>query len=224
MIKKLTIVLLLAFSKLIGCEETTILLYRHGETEANSEGIVQGQLDFSLSENGQRQARALAKKIAKEHPDLAAIYSSDLERAYKTAEETARVLQLPIHTEAGLREGRYGIAEGLNLNEFLTRYAPSYQALKHQYPSRKERWDHTNVPGSETNNQLLERVKKTLAHIAQNHPGEKIAVFSHGGAIRNFVTDLLCVEEFPRPANCDGAIILYKDGAFFFLKEEKLEK
>lgn len=204
--------------------ETTLLLYRHGQTDANSNGIVQGQLDFPLNEKGLTQARGLAEKISHVHPDIVAIYSSDLERAYRTAEETANALELPIQKRSALRESNYGLVEGMDLKEFLTKYTPSYKELNQQYPSRKERWDYTNIPGSETNNQLLQRVKEELTEIAERHPGKKIAVFSHGGAIRNFITDLRDPEEHPRLANCDGAIVLYKDGIFTFLREENLLK
>jgi len=207
------------------CADTTILLFRHGETDANRYGIVQGELDFPLNEKGLEQAMALAGKISQKHPDIVAIYSSDLERAYQTAKETASALLLPFQTKTSLREMHYGIAEGMSFEEFFKEYTASFEELNGKYPARKERWDHTNIPKSETTNQLLVRIKEELTQIAEQHPDEKIAVFSHGAAIRTFLTDLLeSSQEYSKLSNCDGAIVLYKEGAFTFLKEENLLK
>jgi len=204
------------------CSETTILIFRHGQTDANRYRIVQGHIDYPLNEIGIEQAKALADQIFQRHPDIDAIYSSDLTRATHTAKETAILLQLPIQTKRALREMSYGIAEGMAHAEFFAKYSASFEELNQQYPIRKERWDHTNVPESETSNQLLERVKEKLTEIAEHHANEKIAVFSHGGAICTFLTDLLGY--YPKLSNCDGAILLYKDGHFTFLKEENLLK
>ncbi len=219
--KKIFIFFALLLTTSFTFADTTILLFRHGETDANGHKIVQGHLDYHLNEKGLEQAQALAGKISEKHSELAAIYSSDLTRAYQTAFETANVLQLPIQTRTSLREMHYGIAEGMCFEEFYKEYGSSFEELHRKYPVRKERWDHTNIPNSETTNQLLERIKGELTRIAEHHPDGKVAVFSHGYAIRTFLTDLLSLE-YPKLANCDGAIVLFKDGAFSFLKEENL--
>lgn len=165
----------------------------------------------------------MAYELSQKHPDIAAIYSSDLERAYHTAKETANVLLLPVQTKTSLREMSYGIAEGMVFDDFFNRYTASFEDLNKQYPIRQERWDHTNIPKSETRNQLLERVKEELIRIAENHSGEKIAVFSHGGSICTFLIDVLgSSQESPRLSNCNGVMTIYKDGIFNFIKEENL--
>ena len=63
---------------------TTLLLIRHGQTQANLEGRVQGHSDAPLTELGQAQARAIAARLADDRP--AALYVSPLGRARATAE------------------------------------------------------------------------------------------------------------------------------------------
>jgi broad specificity phosphatase PhoE len=221
--KKLLVFFTILLITTFCCADTTVLLFRHGQTDANRYGIVQGHLDYPLNEKGIEQAKALAEKIRLKHPDIVAIYSSDLERAHQTAQETANALWLPIQKKALLKEIHYGIAEGMCFEEFFSEYTVSFEELNRKYPTRKERWDHTNIPKSETTNQLLERIKEELTRIAEHHPDEKIAVFSHGTAICTFLTDLLgSSQEYPKLSNCDGAIVIYKEGAFTFLKGENL--
>ena len=63
---------------------TTLLLVRHGETDWNAEGRLQGHTDTPLNDYGRRQARALADALAGD--DFEALYASDLARARETAE------------------------------------------------------------------------------------------------------------------------------------------
>jgi probable phosphoglycerate mutase len=67
---------------------TRILAIRHGETAWNVDTRIQGQLDVGLNEVGRRQAELAARHLADE--DLAAVYSSDLQRAHDTAQALAR--------------------------------------------------------------------------------------------------------------------------------------
>src|SRR5436305_15084177 len=95
-----------------------ILLARHGETVSNVEGRWQGQTDSPLTERGLAQARELARALANE--SLAAIYSSDLGRAYQTAAVVAEPHNLPVTTEPRLREldvGRWTGRLGAEIRE-----------------------------------------------------------------------------------------------------------
>jgi broad specificity phosphatase PhoE len=80
-----------------------IILIRHGESEANAQGIMQGQkVDKSLSKLGREQATKLAKRLKNEK--IEAIYSSDLKRAKETAEEINKFHNVKIKLDKRLRE------------------------------------------------------------------------------------------------------------------------
>ena len=83
---------------------------RHGESEFNSEGRVQGHLDVPLSALGRRQAAAVATALAAETSEI--IFASPLRRARETAEIIARQLGLLIETDPRLKEINVGIFQG----------------------------------------------------------------------------------------------------------------
>src|SRR3982751_2687844 len=89
---------------------TTLHLVRHGETNWNRDGRIQGWSDVPLSDVGREQARELAADLA-ERP-IGAIYSSDLRRAFETAEPLAQRRGLPIRSSPALRERNFGANEG----------------------------------------------------------------------------------------------------------------
>src|ERR1044071_3382976 len=98
MLKKISFLLLSAlFSMHIPTfsEETILILIRHGQTDWNAENRVQGQANSPLNELGRLQAKELSEKLVFEHSDISAVYSSDLDRAYDTAKETADRFNLP---------------------------------------------------------------------------------------------------------------------------------
>lgn len=201
-----------------------LLLIRHGETDWNKEGRTNGQTNTSLNERGIVQAKKLSLKLKEYHPDIAHIYSSDLDRAYCTAQETACVLELEITKLPQLKEMKYGEAEGKARNENTIANEKRIEELKLQYPTRKERWDLRLFPEAETYNEVLERAKSALLTIAEAHPGEKIAVFSHGRLIKTILSDILDSEDAPSLPNCAIAYVTYNsenpEKPFAFLKME----
>ena len=88
---------------------------RHGETDWNFEGRLQGHTDRPLNAYGREQAEALAGRLARE--DVAAIYASDLARARETAEIVGERLGLPVVLDPDLREKDWGTWEGLTAVE-----------------------------------------------------------------------------------------------------------
>jgi 2,3-bisphosphoglycerate-dependent phosphoglycerate mutase len=155
-------------------QATRVLAIRHGETAWNVDGRIQGQLDVPLNDMGRWQVHRLALAVADE--DIAAIYSSDLLRAMETAEAVARGCGQAIVTDAGLRERGFGEFEGL-----------SYADINQRWPEMTERWRRRDpsfgAPGGETLNDFFARSVATASRLAALHPGQTIALVSHGGVM-----------------------------------------
>ena len=98
---------LTAFSAM---QATRIIAIRHGETTWNVDGRIQGHLDIPLNDVGLWQADQAAKALADE--SIAAIYSSDLQRAFVTAQAVAKVSNLTLNADPGLRERSFGDYQG----------------------------------------------------------------------------------------------------------------
>ncbi len=155
-------------------QATRVLAIRHGETAWNVDGRIQGQLDVPLNDMGHWQVHRLALAVADEH--IAAIYSSDLLRAMETAEAVARGCGQAIVTDPGLRERGFGEFEGL-----------SYADINQRWPEMAERWRRRDpnfgAPGGETLNDFFARSVATASRLAAMHPGQTIAIVSHGGVM-----------------------------------------
>ena len=155
-------------------QPTRILAMRHGETAWNVDGRIQGQLDVPLNEMGRWQVHRLALAVADE--DIAAVYSSDLLRAMETAQAVSRGCGSPVVTDQGLRERGFGEFEGL-----------SYAQINARWPEMAERWRRRDptfgAPGGETLNAFYARAIATATRLAALHPGQTIALVSHGGVM-----------------------------------------
>lgn len=167
---------------------TTLLLVRHGETDWNAEGRLQGHTDRPLSDYGRRQARRLAEEL--EGEELEAIYSSDLARAHETAEIVGERLGLPVALEPDLREKDWGTWEGLNAVER----------------------DRVEFVGESTEAHQ-ERMLQTLRRIAERHPGDgRVLVVTHGGSMRRVQTAAMGMA-LPVVENCGRWQCEYENGA-----------
>lgn len=182
---------LFLFSSSLHSKEVTLFLVRHGETHWNVEKRVQGQSDIPLNKKGEIQAKATAEYLIEKHPDIKAVYSSDLSRAYFTAKETADPLHLTVQTRPSLREINTGIAEGMKIEDKISFYKKSWEELDIKYPDRQERNRHTSIPGEETIADLTARIRNELVSISQSATDkEKIAIFSHRKALQAFIADI----------------------------------
>jgi probable phosphoglycerate mutase len=153
---------------------TRIVAIRHGQTAWNVDARIQGQLDVGLNETGRWQALRLAQALADERFD--AVYSSDLGRAWQTAQALAEGAGVALHADVRLRERGFGIFEGLTFTEIEQRFAPQAQ----RWRSR----DATFGPeGGETLVGFVERAVDAVASIAARHRGQHIAVVTHGGVL-----------------------------------------
>ena len=154
--------------------ETKLIVARHGETEWNTQGRVQGHLDSPLTDRGRRQSEALARAVAAE--PIAAIYSSDLGRALDTAAPVARVFGLAVRTELRLRERHLGVFQGLTFVD-AARIHPELHA-RYRARDRGER-----LLTGESLEDVRVRIEDALASIAVAHPDRVVLVVTHGGAL-----------------------------------------
>jgi len=153
---------------------TRLCLVRHGETAWNAEHRVQGQLDVPLSAVGEAQALAAARVLAREAFD--AVYSSDLERARKTAEPAASALGREVLLERDLRERHYGIFERLTYAEVKTRYPEDYARFEARDPEFAFR-------SGESLKDFYARSIAVVSKIAGENRSRSILVFTHGGVL-----------------------------------------
>lgn len=157
---------------------TEILLIRHGETEWNVGKRLQGHTDIGLNSAGVRQAAALGRALLDEPLD--AIFSSDLRRAYDTAQAVAIPRGMKVQTEQGLRERCFGAFEGLNHPEIKERYPEDYLSWQHReidarYPDGERR--------AETLREFSTRAVACISRLASTPGYRKIAVATHGGVL-----------------------------------------
>jgi broad specificity phosphatase PhoE len=152
----------------------TILLARHGETDWNRERRWQGRSDLPLNDRGREQATALADEL--EGVPFAAVYSSDLRRAYETALAVAERRGLAVTPMPELREIDVGSWTGLTQDEVKERFRDGYRQMR----TRAGRgWE-----GGETYAEMGRRVLDAVRRIAADHAGETVLVVTHSGPIR----------------------------------------
>ncbi len=164
-------------------------IVRHGETEWNAQGRIQGHTDISLSDIGIQQSRLVAQRLAGVSLDVA--YSSDLARSAETARQILEQRNVPLHTTERLREFNKGVFEGLTPEETGQRYPDLYKA------SQVNDLDFA-PPGGESIRQTSARMNAIMTELRARHPDENVLIVGHGGALRAGFVALL---ELPLEAN-----------------------
>jgi broad specificity phosphatase PhoE len=150
---------------------TRLWLVRHGQTDWNLQGRYQGQADPPMNAAGWDQARMLVPLLA--GIPIAAIYSSDLQRAVDTASVVADHLGLPVMRHAGLREVRLGRWEGMLFTDIQAEYAD-------EWLDRQRDPLHARPPEGESLAEVAERVSAAADAIARAHPGADVLIVAHG--------------------------------------------
>jgi probable phosphoglycerate mutase len=174
---------------------TILTLVRHGETDWNSGGRIQGSTDIPLNDTGRAQARELAETLAAEYAGReVVVVSSDLSRAAETADLIAAALSTTVSLRMpGLQERSYGDAEGMDAPTFYETYGP---------------WHAADVPGAETWPVVRERALAALAEAVASAPdGVDVIAVAHGALIREvilFATDGAYPREGERLPNCSA--------------------
>ena len=159
-------------------------LVRHGETEWNRTGRIQGHSDVPLSKHGRSQMRRLAKRLAS--CSFSAVYTSDLSRAAESAETIVAGRMTSIERDSDLREFSYGEWEGLTLQEAESRSPKAFTQCAGLGPNTFA------APGGENSAQVLDRVRRFYANTVKRHDtAEDLLVVSHGGPLRALLVCLL---------------------------------
>ncbi len=157
--------------------KTELILVRHGQTDWNKNGIMQGQKDVPLNNKGARDARKLAEKIKNEKFDI--IITSPLKRTSQTA-ELLNTFGVKIIQDDRLKERHYGKFEGKKTNEILKKH-PEITTFK---VNGLPYW--IDVPTAETYDEVRARVKDFLEDIKKKYVGQRIMVVSHGDTLDMF--------------------------------------
>jgi probable phosphoglycerate mutase len=171
---------------------TTFLVVRHGETEWNQIGRIQGQKNSPLNAEGKAQAQALARVLGQwlEFTGVAdatdqtgggrraitQLISSDLGRTLETAAPIATALGLVPQLDPRLRERAFGVFEGLQRGQMEASNPAAFAAWQARTPE-------VRVPGGESLDDLNARLTACLNDLAQRYAGQVLCVVSHGGAL-----------------------------------------
>ncbi len=177
-----------------------LYLIRHGETDWNVDGRIQGHSDVDLNARGYEQARRLAARIGEEGT-FEAIYSSPLKRAFATAQLIGAAVKLPVTTDPRLLERSLGVLEGLTLAEIRAKFPEVHRAW-HDGGTRP------HIPGEETREAFVERAHSFIRDLRARHPEGRVIAVTHGGTINMLLMASLELDlERPLPFSIDNATI-----------------
>ena len=154
--------------------DTILYMVRHGETDANASGILQGHSDHPLNARGLLQAELAAERLKDESFDV--ILSSDLSRALVTAQKIAAGRTVTPMPE--LREWNLGELEGLPVSRAREMYPSVFSG--HETTGSAIR-----IRNGESRQDLFERITGFLEETAEKYAGKKILLVTHAGPLRS---------------------------------------
>lgn len=160
--------------------KSRVIFVRHGQTDFNIGGRVQGVIDIELNEVGRAQAAKMGPVVAALQPD--AIVSSDLSRAMDTAHEISRHSGVEVVVDPRIRERNFGAFEGMSRDEMLA-----------EHPQWYREWRATgDCAGAqiESREDVGQRFAEVVTEVVNATPGTYVFV-SHGSAITQGITQLL---------------------------------
>ncbi len=162
---------------------TSLLLLRHGQIDANRQGLWHGSTDSALTWRGRRQARKTARHIAAAHNPLAAIYTSPLERCRHTARAVEKLVGVTPEPVPELREYAIGEWEGLPF---------SHLAEEHDFVGRALIDPDFSPPGGESLAEVTGRMVAAIRNIHDRHGAdERVLIVGHGAAMAVALGSLL---------------------------------
>lgn len=150
-----------------------LLLLRHGQTDENARGILQGQSQTELNDQGREQARVLAHRLRTWVPPAEALVTSDLARARQTADAIGAVLGLSCHERQAWRERSFGPYEGRTIGD-----ADIWRAAN----------GHWDLPGAEPTADFHRRIQGAIESVVSDFRECRcVAVVTHGAVLRNIL-------------------------------------
>lgn len=152
--------------------ERLLHIIRHGATDWNQSGRIQGHLDLPLNDAGRAQAQRVGRRLAQLGP--AALYSSDLQRAYETARIIGSATGAQVIQKPGLREINFGIWQGWTSQEIRERDPQGYAAR------RANPYDVTPA-GGETWRRFYDRAVLAVQEILASTDAQRVIVVTHSG-------------------------------------------
>lgn len=160
-----------------------LLIARHGETDYNLKGLLQGRgIDAPLNETGWSQAERLADYLSNYNAGL--IVSSSLQRTWQTASPYGRKVNLGTRQERGLDEMDFGIFEGRPYPEAsgaLDELKTTWQAGELSIP----------IPGGESPLDVYNRANDVVQSLFDNDEAETVVLVLHGRLIRILLSEWL---------------------------------
>jgi broad specificity phosphatase PhoE len=159
----------------VHAEKTTLYVVRHGQTDWNRLGKLQGHADIPLNDAGRVEAAQLSEKINEVDFDIC--FSSDLQRAIETARILNAMRPLVIHSVSALRERDFGPWEGRLFSELL-------EFEKQGYP----------LAYIESDEEIQKRIFPILDEIVSNNPGANVLIVTHGSVMRSVLAHLLNID------------------------------
>ena len=166
----------------------TITLLRHGESDGNANGLIQGQVDLPLTEKGQQQALILAQAWQAEGRQFDQIIASPLLRARETAEIIAEKLKLGVEYDAIWMERSFGSIDG-----------QVYKEVEQQIP--RTDFSHPYLPPGETGESqfdLFNRAGQAIQGLIRRPPGVYLIV-SHGAFLNMAMFGILGMSPLTNP-------------------------
>ena len=152
--------------------ERVLYIVRHGATDWNQLGRIQGHMDIPLNDAGRAQARLASRRLAPW--GATALYSSDLLRAYETAKIIGQSIGLGVVQKPGLREINFGVWQGLSSPQIRERDPEVYAAR------RANPYDIAPA-GAETWRQFYDRAVQALQEILATTEAQRLIVVTHSG-------------------------------------------
>ncbi len=162
----------------------TLYLIRHGETDFNATGRIQGWLDVPLNALGEEQAALVAERFR--NKPVAALYSSSLLRALQTAQAIAQVCGVAPQPDPRLREYNMGDWSGLTGEEVAAMMSVTVSNFHEQWAQRE-----LAIPNGETAEEVRHRVRDFLRDLLHKHADGNVIAVSHGGTLGALLSEVL---------------------------------
>lgn len=195
---------------------TTLYIVRHGRTEWNEKGIIQGHSDSPLTNEGEKQAKKIAEKFKNIKFDY--VFSSDLGRAMETAKIINAEHKLTIKATELLRERTYGEIEGTSTYNFK-----EWENLIRDL-SDEEHYIFKYKDNIESDEEIYTRFLTFIREVAIIEPGKTLLIISHGGFMRAILIKLGLgnYKNLKHGAVTNSAFVkLETDGVDFFIKDHE---